>query len=288
MVALLPATATVIGVVVLAQMPSATEVAALGLVIAGVAIHREPPAAAAPAGPRSARRRGRRKPAAGGALARRKRGGGQAGTRGRSGHRSPQLAVRVGSGRRRRRRGGRRDAPSARVRSAARARRWRSRSTTMCRTGGSKRTRARRDEVVREPVRAGLGVRRDDDLVGREDGERVRDRLERVAVADLAAGVDARGPEPVQRHGRGAARRRGAHRRCPASNGAGACRARARRRGPRRRRCGRGSGSPGAARCRRRSRWRSRGSADPATAFRALDRHSCSCTPGGGGDCGRQ
>jgi inner membrane transporter RhtA len=50
MVSLLPATATVIGVVVLAQVPSATEVAALALVIAGVAIHREPPPAAAPAG----------------------------------------------------------------------------------------------------------------------------------------------------------------------------------------------------------------------------------------------
>ena len=43
MVSLLPATATVIGVVVLAQIPTATEVAAVGLVIAGVAIHREPP-----------------------------------------------------------------------------------------------------------------------------------------------------------------------------------------------------------------------------------------------------
>jgi inner membrane transporter RhtA len=50
MVSLLPATATVIGVIVLAQIPSATELAALALVIAGVAIHREPPDAAAPAG----------------------------------------------------------------------------------------------------------------------------------------------------------------------------------------------------------------------------------------------
>jgi inner membrane transporter RhtA len=50
MVSLLPATATVIGVVVLAQVPSATEVAALVLVIAGVAIHREPQPAGAPAG----------------------------------------------------------------------------------------------------------------------------------------------------------------------------------------------------------------------------------------------
>ena len=50
MVSLLPATATVIGVVVLAQVPSATELAALALVIAGVALHREPPDAGAPAG----------------------------------------------------------------------------------------------------------------------------------------------------------------------------------------------------------------------------------------------
>src|SRR4051794_20667868 len=50
MVSLLPATATVIGVVVLAQIPSATELAALALVIAGVALHREPPDAGAPAG----------------------------------------------------------------------------------------------------------------------------------------------------------------------------------------------------------------------------------------------
>jgi inner membrane transporter RhtA len=50
MVALLPATATVIGVIVLAQVPSATEVAALALVIAGVAIHREPSPAGEPAG----------------------------------------------------------------------------------------------------------------------------------------------------------------------------------------------------------------------------------------------
>ena len=40
MVALLPATATVIGVVVLAQLPTAAELAGVGLVIAGVAAHR--------------------------------------------------------------------------------------------------------------------------------------------------------------------------------------------------------------------------------------------------------
>jgi len=42
MVALLPATATVIGVVVLAQLPTAAELAGVGLVIAGVAVHRSP------------------------------------------------------------------------------------------------------------------------------------------------------------------------------------------------------------------------------------------------------
>jgi inner membrane transporter RhtA len=55
MVSLLPATATVIGIVVLTQIPSARELTGVALVIAGVAIHREPPdprprgAAAAPA-----------------------------------------------------------------------------------------------------------------------------------------------------------------------------------------------------------------------------------------------
>jgi inner membrane transporter RhtA len=42
MVSLLPATATVIGIVVLAQIPSAVEVLGVGLVIVGVALHREP------------------------------------------------------------------------------------------------------------------------------------------------------------------------------------------------------------------------------------------------------
>jgi inner membrane transporter RhtA len=42
MVSLLPATATVIGVVVLAQLPSARELAGVALVIAGVALHRAP------------------------------------------------------------------------------------------------------------------------------------------------------------------------------------------------------------------------------------------------------
>jgi len=54
MVALLPATAVVIGLVVLGQVPSAAEAAGIGLVVAGVGLHREPatrePARPAPAG----------------------------------------------------------------------------------------------------------------------------------------------------------------------------------------------------------------------------------------------
>ena len=45
MVSLLPATATVIGIVVLAQIPSWPEVVGVGLVVAAVAVHREAPAA---------------------------------------------------------------------------------------------------------------------------------------------------------------------------------------------------------------------------------------------------
>ena len=41
MVALLPATATVIGIVVLTQVPSSVEVAGVALVVAGVAVHRQ-------------------------------------------------------------------------------------------------------------------------------------------------------------------------------------------------------------------------------------------------------
>jgi inner membrane transporter RhtA len=41
LVALLPATATVIGIVVLAQVPSAIEVLGVALVVAGVAVHRD-------------------------------------------------------------------------------------------------------------------------------------------------------------------------------------------------------------------------------------------------------
>ena len=41
LVSLLPATATVVGLVVLAQVPTAAEAAGLGLVVAGVALHRD-------------------------------------------------------------------------------------------------------------------------------------------------------------------------------------------------------------------------------------------------------
>jgi inner membrane transporter RhtA len=55
MVALLPAAATAIGLLVLGQVPSAAEAAGIGLVAAGVALHREPatppPARPAPSGP---------------------------------------------------------------------------------------------------------------------------------------------------------------------------------------------------------------------------------------------
>jgi inner membrane transporter RhtA len=40
-VALLPATATLIGVVVLRQLPSLVDLAGIGLVMTGVALHRE-------------------------------------------------------------------------------------------------------------------------------------------------------------------------------------------------------------------------------------------------------
>jgi inner membrane transporter RhtA len=41
MVSLLPATATVIGIVVLAQLPSAIEIVGVALVVLGVAVHRD-------------------------------------------------------------------------------------------------------------------------------------------------------------------------------------------------------------------------------------------------------
>jgi inner membrane transporter RhtA len=47
LVALLPATALVIGIVVLGQIPTALEVAGVALVIVGVAVHREPAETAA-------------------------------------------------------------------------------------------------------------------------------------------------------------------------------------------------------------------------------------------------
>ena len=43
MVSLLPATATVIGIVVLGQVPAPDEVAGVALVVAGVAVHRDAP-----------------------------------------------------------------------------------------------------------------------------------------------------------------------------------------------------------------------------------------------------
>ena len=55
MVSLLPATATVIGIVVLVQIPSLLEVVGVALVVAGVGLHREAPTTDGPAGaPRGA------------------------------------------------------------------------------------------------------------------------------------------------------------------------------------------------------------------------------------------
>jgi inner membrane transporter RhtA len=51
MVALLPATATVVGLVVLAQVPSPVEVLGVALVVAGVAVHQDEPDAATTAAP---------------------------------------------------------------------------------------------------------------------------------------------------------------------------------------------------------------------------------------------
>jgi inner membrane transporter RhtA len=59
LVSLLPATATAIGLVVLGQVPTPADVAGVGLVIAGVALHREPaptPADAVSPAPRPTRR----------------------------------------------------------------------------------------------------------------------------------------------------------------------------------------------------------------------------------------
>src|SRR4051794_20922648 len=58
MVSLLPATATVVGLVVLAQVPSPADAAGIALVIAGVALHREPRPGTRPAStpPPAARR----------------------------------------------------------------------------------------------------------------------------------------------------------------------------------------------------------------------------------------
>jgi inner membrane transporter RhtA len=41
MVSLLPATATIVGIVVLSQIPSPVEVVGVALVVAGIAVHRE-------------------------------------------------------------------------------------------------------------------------------------------------------------------------------------------------------------------------------------------------------
>jgi inner membrane transporter RhtA len=61
MVSLLPATATVIGILVLGQVPSAVEVLGVSLVVAGVGAHREPAAPTPPPAGRPARPARRRR-----------------------------------------------------------------------------------------------------------------------------------------------------------------------------------------------------------------------------------
>src|SRR4051794_30450457 len=55
-----------------------------------------------------------------------------------------------------------------------------------------------RDDASFEPVRPAFGMGRDDHLVGAEGAERVLDRLQRVAVADLAARLDPGFAEPPE------------------------------------------------------------------------------------------
>src|SRR6185437_8342239 len=54
------------------------------------------------------------------------------------------------------------------------------------------------DDAPLEPVRAAGRVRRDDQLVGLEGADRVLDRLQRVAVADLPLGVEAVGAHRLE------------------------------------------------------------------------------------------
>jgi len=60
MLALLPAAATVIGLIVLGQVPTVKDIAGIGLVILGVAIHRDPPQRGDEPGPPSTYREGNR------------------------------------------------------------------------------------------------------------------------------------------------------------------------------------------------------------------------------------
>jgi threonine/homoserine efflux transporter RhtA len=56
MVSLLPATATVIGIIVLAQVPSPIEILGVTLVVAAVAVHTERPETASTSDERTARK----------------------------------------------------------------------------------------------------------------------------------------------------------------------------------------------------------------------------------------
>src|SRR5207302_2731602 len=55
------------------------------------------------------------------------------------------------------------------------------------------------DQILLEPVRPARRMRGDDDLVGAERAQRIRDRDERVVVADLAANLEPGCLEPGHR-----------------------------------------------------------------------------------------
>ena len=124
-------------------------------------------------------------------------------------------------------------APNVQKATGARAARAAASSSATCDDGQRERLARAAGEVAGEPVRAALGGRDDEQLVGREDGERVGDRVQRVGVADPAgrahAGALERVEPRVEPAGGGGAR--ADPRRRP--SGAGACSAPARPRRPR-------------------------------------------------------
>ena len=77
---------------------------------------------------------------------------------------------------------------------SARVSRSASRSTTTCVIGTAKRSRAARDDAALEPVRAALGMRRDDDLVGAEHA-----RVSSIACSGSQSPTSPRASTPSSR-----------------------------------------------------------------------------------------